>query len=139
MGQFLPTIQKAAKGFVEFLQELASVGRPNTETRSLSERLVAVRSKVGYLQKDAKNSGFGGGYKYISHDAVVDAVGDALDEEGIAFGASITDKEFVATGSHDKNQNPVYRTFVFTKYSFSVPETGETICPSSDIDPMCPR
>lgn len=123
---FLPIIQKAARSTVEFLQELARIGAPAPEARSLSERLIAIRDKVGYLQKDGKNSGFGGGYKYVSHDAVVDAVGDALVEFGVAFGASITGKEFVATGSHDKNQNPVYRTFVFTKYSFSVPETGET-------------
>lgn len=123
---FLPIIQKAARSTVEFLQELARIGAPAAETRSLSERLVAVRSKVAYLQKDGKNSGVGGGFKYVSHDAVVDAVGDALDEEGIAFGASITGKEFVLTGSHDKNNNPVFRTFVFTKYSFTVPETGET-------------
>lgn len=123
---FLPVIQKAARSTVEFLQELARIGAPAAETRSLSERLVLVRESIGgYLQKDKKNTGVGN-YNYVSHDNVTEAVGAELVAQGIAFGSSIVGKEVIDTGSTDKNNNPVYRTFVFTRYSFSVAETGES-------------
>lgn len=124
MGAFLPAIKKAAKAAVDFLQELAAVGSPSPDVDNLAERLRLVAEEVRYLQKDARNSGQG--WTYVSHDNVVDAVGDALVGHGITFAANITGHHIETTGSKDSKGNLAFRTFVFTRYVFECVATGET-------------
>ena len=54
------------------------------EERNIWQRIVAVRKKVRYVQKDVTVSS-GGTYKAVSHDAIVAGVRKAMDEEGIGF------------------------------------------------------
>lgn len=124
MGAFLPTIKKAAKAAVDFLQELATVGAPKSDTIGLAERLRLVAEDVRYLQKDARNGGQG--WTYVSHDNVVDAVGDALVKHGVTFAANISGHHLETTGSKDSKGNLAFRTFIFTRYVFTCVETGQT-------------
>ena len=55
-----------------------------SETKNIYQRVIAVREKARYVQKDLTIA-FGSGYKAVSHDAVVAAVRQAMDEEGIVL------------------------------------------------------
>ena len=54
------------------------------EAKNIYQRVIAIREKVRYVQKDVTVTS-GGSYKAVSHDAVVAAVRKAMDEEGVVL------------------------------------------------------
>lgn len=55
---------------------------------SLEERMLKIRQAVGYVQKDAKNSGQG--YRYASAEAVLTKVREAANELGVVTSSNVT-------------------------------------------------
>ena len=54
------------------------------EAKNIHQRVISIREKVRYVQKDVTVTS-GGSYKAVSHDAVVAAVRKAMDEEGVVL------------------------------------------------------
>jgi hypothetical protein len=67
----------------------------STTPRNLYQRMLSVADEAGPIVKDVSVTGFGGGYKGTSHDAVVQAVRNACVKHGVMVLPSVV--EFVET------------------------------------------
>ena len=77
-----------------------------TDSRSLLQRINAVRRARGYIQKDAQAQD----YRAVSHDAVTAHLRDALIEEGVVMLESLLEGETIQdTGLSTKAGNPIIR------------------------------
>jgi len=59
--------------------------------RNLYQRMLSVADEAGAIVKDVSVTGFGGGYKGTSHDAVVKAVRDACVKHGVMVLPSVVE------------------------------------------------
>lgn len=91
---------------------------------ALSQKMATVMSAVRGIKKDGENNHHK--FKFVSHDAVVNAIAQQLPRSGIAFSAEMIDYSSEHTGSKDKAGNAVIRYVVKSRYRFTCTETGET-------------
>ena len=68
---------------------------PYAEKRNIFQRINAVQSAIGYIQKDKSvSAGAGGSYKAVTHDAVTAMLRKHLIEAGIVVAVTCVESEF---------------------------------------------
>ena len=65
--------------------------QPEPDTRNIYQRILDVMCDVKYVQKDGRMHKDAGGYKFVSHDAVMAAVRPALVKHGIVVISTVAD------------------------------------------------
>ena len=69
---------------------MAAETQPQAETLNLHQRLLEVQRAVTQLTKDGQHKG-GGEFKYVSSSAVLSAVREVMDAQGLVLAAGVTD------------------------------------------------